>query len=272
MLWQLMRVDDPYIYKLWFQIFFALCPVFVYRISLRYTNRAMAIVATIYFIAFPTFFTDMPFLNRQEIAYLFVAACVMTASGPAIPRKAMHLRIGLFSVGVVLSHYSTSYVFFGTIAIGWFIYKILAKFSQSRLSGNSVLRSKSGRIITPSIGLINVALLLAGIFLWNGVATHTVRGLSSTVTQAIQSLRGGDDGSKSSNVSYSLFGGGAPPPTKVFANYVQSTLIQTGNETQRAAKGFYSQTTLDRYPLNIFPLANLPVSSLGHFIGATGLT
>ena len=126
MLSQLLRVDDPYIFKFWFQLLFALCPVFVYRISLRHTDRTIALIATIYFIAFPTYFTDMPFVNRQEIAYLFVGACILTATDPTLGYKAGRFRIAVFSLGIVLSHYSTAYVFLGTLIVAWIIYKALA--------------------------------------------------------------------------------------------------------------------------------------------------
>ena len=123
MLWQVTRVDDPYIYKFFFQLLFALCPVFVYRITRRRLSSALAIIAAIYFVAFPTYFQDMPFLNRQEIAFLFVAACMLLATDTAMPLRACRIKIGLFSVGVVLSHYSTAYVFAGTLVLGWIGYR-----------------------------------------------------------------------------------------------------------------------------------------------------
>lgn len=274
MLWQLMRIDDPYIFKFWFQLLFALCPVFVYRISLRYTSRALGIIAAIYFIAFPTFFTDMPFLNRQEIAYLFVATSIMTATGPKIGAKAMRLRIGIFSIGVVLSHYSTSYVFLGTIALAWFVYKLVAAFRKPRPERRpAAARPGAKRLMIPTVSLLNVAALLMGILLWNGLATHTVGGLGSILTQALESLRGGStDSGKSADVGYSLFGGGAPSPTQVLSQYVQSSIAQTGTAAGRAASGFFSAATLGKYPLTSYPLTNLPVTALGKLVGATGVS
>jgi uncharacterized membrane protein len=287
MLWQLMRIDDPYIFKFWFQLLFALCPVFVYRISLRYTNRALAMVATIYFIAFPTFFTDMPFLNRQEIAYLFVAACIMMATDPNMSNKAQSVRvkIAVFSIGVVLSHYSTSYVFLGTVGIGWVVYRVMAalhRHSRAERDSRANGRSRSNRedglqpsrrnAMVPAVSLLNVAALLIGILLWNGLATHTIGGLASILDQAIGSLRGGSDTGKSSDVSYSLFGGGgAATPAQALAQYTQSTLAQTGTAAKRAAAGFYSAATLSKYPLTIDSLTNLPTTSLGKLFGDVGV-
>lgn len=274
MLWQLMRIDDPYIYKFWFQLLFALVPMLVYRISLRYTNPGLAIIAAIYFISFPTFFTDMPFLNRQEIAYLFVAAIVAMATDPKVSHKAVRIPIGIFSLGVVFSHYSTSYVFLGTIALGYIAHKTITRLRRRRSSEREKRPTGTWRPVIPTVGLLNVAILLVGILLWNGLATHTVSGLSSAVSQALESLRGGSDSAKSGSVGYSLFGGGTTlTPTQAVAQYYQTALSSTGTAAQRAAAGFYSAATLSKYPIisSALPSGNLPLTSIGKAIAGLGL-
>lgn len=279
MLSQLLRVDDPYIFKFWFQLLFALVPIFVYRISLRHTDRTIAIIATIYFISFPTYFTDMPFINRQEIAYLFVGACILTATDPTVGHKTGRFRIAAFSLGIVLSHYSTSYVFLGTLVVAWIVYKTLVFFRRDkgtardgapvgRSNGAPVGRSRG--IINPTISIVNVLLLLAGIVLWNGVATHTFSGIGSVISQAVQSLRGGNDALKSADTRYSLLdGGGAATPDQVLSAYWQSTLIEP--DTARSSTGLFSNETLQRYPVTAAPQPNLPATSLGSLIDDIGL-
>ena len=158
-----------------------------------YDDR-VSIIATIYFLAFPTYFGDMPFLNRQEIAFLFVAACVMTATDPCVSQHKMRFTVGAFSIGVVLSHYSTAYVFFGTLTIGWICYKAWFFFVAFRNARRELPRTRSEanpRRRSPAISLLNVLLVLIGIILWDGVATHTVSGLTGTLAQAVESMRGG---------------------------------------------------------------------------------
>ena len=62
----LMHIDDAYIYKVFFQLIFAACPVMVYTISRRYFSERISILAAIYFIGFPTFLTDMPYLTVRR--------------------------------------------------------------------------------------------------------------------------------------------------------------------------------------------------------------
>jgi hypothetical protein len=162
----------------------------------------------------------MPFLNRQEIAYLFVAACVMAATDQQLPREATHARIGVFSIGVVFSHYSASYVFLGTLVLGWLFYKLFAALRFIRANGRGAAWPRARKmVLTPSVSLLNVVILVAGIGLWNGLATHTVGGFGTTLVQAVESLRGGTDTGKSEDVSYSLFG--AESDSQVMDQYAQ---------------------------------------------------
>ena len=270
-IWQIVRVDDPYVFKFFFQLLFALCPVFVYRISLRYTTRALAIIATIFFVAFPTYFTDMPFLNRQEIAFLFVAACVMTATDYAVPQRRIWLRLGIFSIGVVLSHYSTSYVFFGTLALGWLSYRswfILVRIRQKRGQPARTRLATNPLSLSPAISLLNVLVVLVGIILWNGLATHTLTGLNSTLSQAVDSLRGGD-ATQSSDVSYSLFSIATPPESQLLAQYTNTTLAQTS--AGRASGLYYKASIIKKYPIELASQPNLPVTTVGRWFEDIGL-
>jgi uncharacterized membrane protein len=265
-LWQLIRVNDPYIFKFWFQLLFALCPVFVYRIALRHTNQALALIATVYFVAFPTFFTDMPFLNRQEIAFLFVGACVLLATDTAASRRKVRVLVGVLSVGVVLSHYSTAYVYAATLALAWLGCRAWPACKWLRAK---IRRTGPTAFPVPAIALANVLLVLVGIGLWNGVATHTANGLGSTLSQAVHSLRGGSADDKSTTVGYSLFGGGAPAPSELLKNYTQASLAETA--AGRAAGVYYPQSVLAKYPVTLAPEPNMPVTTAGKLVNGTGL-
>ena len=91
----------------------------------------------------------------------------------------------------------------------------------------------------PTVSLLNVGVLLLGILLWNGLATHTVSGFGTVLSQALESLRGGSDSGKSGAVSYSLLGGGGTQsPARALALYTKQSLASTGTAAQRAAAGF----------------------------------
>ena len=276
MLWQVTRVDDPYIYKFWFQLLFALCPVMVYCVSERLTNRAISIIAVIFFVAFPTYSTDMPFLNRQEIAFLFVASCIMLVTNIQMSKKEVRLWLGIFSIGVVISHYSTSYVFFGTLALGWAGYKTWTALrkTRERSSTNRPL-AKSRRFtpvrnLTPAISLANIALVLIAIVLWAGPATHTASGFTSTLSQAVQSLRGGSTANGSGGVWYGVLQSQSLSTQQIAVAYRSSTLKET--VAQRASGLYYSQALLDRYPVQVVnPPSLTPVTAAGRVLDDGGI-
>lgn len=275
MLWQVIRVDDPYIYKFWFQVLFALCPVLVYCITERLTGRTEGILAAMFFVVFPTYFTDMPFLDRQEIAFLFVAICIMIATNADLTKREIHVRLGIFSIGVVLSHYSTTYVFFATLAAGWAGYKAWTLFRRRR-DKESVGKHAANRHsswtssinLTPAISLANVALVLLAILLWNGVATHTASGVRSTVSTIVDSLRGGSPDT-SGGLSSGLLAP-APSQAQVAAAYRKFTLSETAGG--RAAGVYYPLAVINKYPEKIIDSSELtPVTPIGRVFDDAGL-
>ena len=104
-----LNVYDQYIYKFYFQIFFALCPGLVYLISNRWTGRRISLLSAIYFLALPTFSSDMPFLVRQEVAFLFFGLMIYVLFEPAFSIRLRRLLFMMMGAGVIISHYSTTY-------------------------------------------------------------------------------------------------------------------------------------------------------------------
>ena len=64
------------------QLVFALVPVLTFLFSRRFLTRRLALVAATFTIAFPTFFTDMPYLVRQELAFFFLALLLLAGTDP----------------------------------------------------------------------------------------------------------------------------------------------------------------------------------------------
>ena len=48
------NVDSAYVYRLFYQLLFALCPVLAYTVWRRYASKFVALVAVIFFVAFPS--------------------------------------------------------------------------------------------------------------------------------------------------------------------------------------------------------------------------
>jgi uncharacterized membrane protein len=249
MLWDVTKVHDPYVYKVFFQAMFALCPVLVYRLSLRFTTPTIGLIGLTYLLCYPTFSNDMPFENRQEIAFLYVLAILLIMTQEGMPLRQKRLWIAAFSLGMIVSHYSTASVFIATI-LALCVLRVLIRMLRGRLEqAGRRLRLPPTRLEdkkNPAVvvfGLVNVFVLLLGAVLWIGVITQTGYTISSTFSSAISSIGTAFSfNSKSSDVSYNLFSFGQPSSAQLLSEYRQWTLTQTPDRA-----GFYPLAFIDAH-------------------------
>ncbi len=218
------NVDNPYIYKAFFQIIFAACPVLVYTLSRRYWSRPVAILAAAYFAGFPTFFTDMPFLNRQEIAFLFVCAGMLAITNFWWAQNQRRLLLIAAGLGVELSHYSTMYLFVGTLLLAWLIDRLIEAAPRLRRKGlrpsTGHARSAKWGLSVRNVGLGSIAALASFAFVWGGLATQTAGSALGTVGSAVA----GVFDHSGANTPYSLFSRTTITAPALLQNYHEATL------------------------------------------------
>ncbi|MDE1924558.1 MAG: DUF2206 domain-containing protein [Patescibacteria group bacterium] len=268
---------DPYLYKVLYQIFFAFVPPALYLTVRRYLSPAFALLSAVYFVAFPTFFMDMPYLNRQEIAFIFLACMFLVLFEESL---SMRLRRGLFmffGIGMVLSHYSTTYT---VIAILVFVY--LMQKALSAVRGFFERRSYSPFARTsfadfnlsavPAVpritGLMVVSLMLAS-FLWSSVLTDTsqnsiVRVVKETLATMASNSK---EDAQSSDVLYALFSWHPLNSQQLLAGYQQKVVAP-----QRAADpgDYFAQSAYKSYPIVLAPQEVMPLTALGSGLSALG--
>ncbi len=190
-------IYDPYIYKVVFQLIFAVSVIPVYSIAKRFGGATFALLAGFLFISFPTFLNDMPMLNRQEIAFLFFGMLLLLMM-LNVDRKQLFILTGFVFLGLTLSHYSTTYVTLGLLIIAWLLSKILIRMMKKE--------DRKGQLRTlPILNLPLIIIACVFVLLWNGVITKTTSGLGNTVTKTFTSLVSGQ-WSQASEVQYILSG------------------------------------------------------------------
>ena len=220
---RIISVDSPYVFKLFFQLIFALCPVLAYGIARRYFKRGISTLSIAYFVGFPTFFTDMPFLNRQEISLLFVAVGLLAATNPVWSFRRRQVSLGVAGVGTEISHYSTMYVLAGTLVIALLLSyasRLFIKSDPTRVRPDAARLDvhHGGRRRVPtargavSIGLVTVFISI--IFVWGTLATRTTS----------QVLSDGQDAIAAGIVSFVAFPGPNTPVETVLHNLRQEGL------------------------------------------------
>ncbi|GAB2449346.1 hypothetical protein GCM10027062_33260 [Nocardioides hungaricus] len=198
------------------QLVFASVPVLTYLLARRFVPRRLAVAAAILTIAFPTFFTDMPYLVRQEIAFFFLALMLLAATEHPRASHRWRLLVFAFGLGVVLSHYSTTYVL---------LMALLAA-----LIASTILR-RGERSPTVLVHPLMIAALLGSTLLWAGPITGTGGQAREVIGETIRSITGQSDGGpSSSDTSYWLLSGEETSPRERMDSYVAATLDYRAGE------------------------------------------
>ncbi len=236
---KLTGLADPDIYKLLFQLVFALVPPVLYLTLSRFLPRRAAFLAAFVFITFPTFLTDMPMLGRQEMAFLFFALALMTLFDTRMARRSKSIMVLLLGLGMILSHYSTSYVAMGVILAAKVLELLVLRWDRFRR------REQVSRVVSMPLSWPVVLALGLTVYLWNSQITNTSQGIDSTIggiTQSLPLLFG--HSTQTGESTYSLVGHKLTQE-QIFRQY-------TANVTKSrdlSASAYYPASVTDKYPI-----------------------
>ncbi len=258
----IVHVDAPYVYKFFFQFLFALCPTLVYAISRRFAPKSFAVLGSTYFIGFPTFFNDMPFLNRQEIAFLFVCVGVLSITNRAWPRRRRRIVLYIAAVGLELSHYSSTYLFLGVLLVSLLVepaIRLVASliYKIRGISGEPWPKS------TRTIGFGPVAVVAIIIAIWGGLLTQTAGSLVTQLNAAVQQIT-----TTTAGTSYSLFSGSGISPQEALANTRAAELRQN---VDSPASMYIPASVVEQYQTPIDSEPNLPLTRIGRALATVGV-
>ena len=251
-------------YKVIYQVLFALYATGVYVFSVKYAHRVLAFIAAFIFISFPTFLVDMPMLIRQEIAfgfYIILLISLFEHEQTTLQRRSLFT---LFATGMVLSHYSTTFVasgiLFGTYVLLIPRILVLKRQLQSRR------HASADRAVT--IGVLLVMSVMT--FLWIGLYTKTGSNLSAQVTTIANNLPNLIHSSPSSETSaYTLFKKVTPTKQDYLNLYVSQQHALAQLKLQPTDTLYLDAS---RYPLKAVTEPVLPITRLGIWIGHYGIS
>ncbi len=284
MLWQLTRVATPYVYKVDFPLLFAAAPVVLFEMSWRMFGRRLGVASALLFIAFPTFVDDIVFLNRQEIAFLYVSVILGLAFSGGANLRARRALIACCLAGMALAHYSTSYVFLGTLAIGAIgllasktACRLLASLRRPRGTSNgriAALATRSStranqRPIVFNWALIGLACVLLGG--WSFVEVHASSQFSADLRQIVDAATGVAGGPKSNDVNYSTLSSGndtSPGAEMTVWRLEQDQLAGT----DRVKNGFYPSSVVDEYATPPAQALRSPLTAVGRRLSTAGVS
>ena len=269
----LLKVSDPYIYKFFFQIFFAFCPGIIYLVSRRWAGRWMSLFAALFFISFPTFFSDMPFLIRQEIAFLFYGLMLWIIFEPSLQLRNRQLLFMVMGIGVALSHYSTTYIvliIFGLTAISTSILfsllkfkKIFLKHSARDIPYQDMVDRKRKVTLTMVIILIFINLL------WTSVVTKTGSNFINVITGTFVEAKNGFFENSRSIDAISLLTFRSASQQDQLNDYVANVIEPI---KKSASEGlYYDEDRYNKYPIVALRDDVLPLTGLGKLLKQGGV-
>jgi uncharacterized membrane protein len=169
----LTHIQSEYVYKLLFQVLFAFSPVMIYALARNMFDRKIAFFSAFAFAAQTWFIEQMPALNRQEIGLLFFILIFIALFDRHIHLWQQRLLFGFFTIGVVISHYSTAYIYLTLLLITLLI------------GHGSHFLFKVPRTILPRITWSKFLVVVAVIILWEGVITTS----GSNITLFLSNIR-----------------------------------------------------------------------------------
>ncbi|MEV8595688.1 DUF2206 domain-containing protein [Streptomyces sp. NPDC052012] len=266
---QLTALPDTVIFKVVLPLLFAFTPVLVHRAVRNVAPRVVALMSAVYFIVFPTFFTDMPYLGRQEIAFLLLGCAMVVLTDSRGPLPLRRIVFVILLGGIVLSHYSTTYVVVGTLAASFVldkIWRLVSRRGRTRLRR----RRREDRMLSfLTWWVVAVPAVLA--LVWSGPLTHTGGQVERTLSAVAAAVVGGDAESGSSDTAYSIFGGAKTSAEERMKDYKEELLEASASE--RGEGGDY--LPLKQVNAQATPVVDVPtmeLTELGEALDTFGIS
>jgi uncharacterized membrane protein len=260
------HVNDVYIFKVIYQALFSIVPVTTFLLFKKFSSRVIAFISTFQLMLFPTFTNDMAMLNRQEIALIFFGLMLLILFNSKISKTIKNTLFIFFGVGMVLSHYSTTYISLGLFGLAYILISLYRNNTVKRITSNIIQKGKDLNLLNPTndsqpLSLIMVASLLILTFSWIAF-THSAGNLSNVTTKILSSLSKPDGNqNKSADTFYSLFNWNKLNSTEKLANYVKDNdkiVKETKNRDD-----FYDGKISNQYPVISSSETVLPLTSFG---------
>lgn len=236
-------LSGAWVFKLVLPLLFAPVAAALYALAARFLPRPFAVTAVTLFLAFPTFYIDMAYLLRQATAFLFVAGFVLLAADKDEAGWRARVLAIVMGLGVVLSHYSTTYVLALTLLVAAAV-RIGVRLARTRI-GRPRLRdpfSVDGlSLLHPAV----VVLVTAMSVTWSGAATDTGGNLRGVLGEALSAVASGEAMPEASELRRALF---APPESaqQKLDDYSREVLEET--QESRVAGDYVATEPSEQFP------------------------
>ena len=131
----LLNIDPSWVFKLVFPVLFSLVPLGLYLLYRKYWTERISFISTIFFIANFVFFMVILTNAKQMIGELFYITLFLILFSETMVSNRNTWIVFMFAfVGLLVSHYSMTYVFLFCISFIWLGTKLFWKSAKTRIS------------------------------------------------------------------------------------------------------------------------------------------
>ncbi len=260
-----LHMPDVYVYKALMQVVFATSVVGAFHIARTLLAVPFAFLSTVILMSFPTFFQDMPFLIRQEVAFLFLVPMLYFLFNDRYSLRTRRTLFLMFGAGVLLAHYSTMYMVLAVFlmtALGtplahlvWDRLRNMRLFAESALSGS---REEGRRRGVVTVGMVAVLVTLT--FAWTSLITSTDGYVREVAKKVWSSVIEGFDGSEHSVDVFAVFSFGRVDVPVTLEEYLEQVVDP---RRESSPDEFYPAESYADFPLIPIERTELPVTPLG---------
>ena len=135
----LLNLEGTWVFKIIYPFHFALVPLGLYHIFKKQTNEKIAFLSIFYFISLSTFYTVMISLAKQQMAeifYMLLICAMFNKEMDTFKGKALYI---VFGIGIVMSHYGTTYLYMLFSLVAFFILVYILKHKSKVFTQGAIL-------------------------------------------------------------------------------------------------------------------------------------
>lgn len=243
---KLLGVGPETIFKYVYQLIFATCPLAVFLMLKLKFGKNLALVGTVFFLSLPTVGIDLPLQTRQQIAFMLFSLVILVWFNHGTEqwiKRHWHALLIIFSFAIIVSHYSTAYIYVGTLLLYYLLRTLLLSTRNAKRKDLNQSFLLPGRIIF---------LIFLFAFFWLGQVTAVSANLVEKLQPALSAfIAGGKNDSSSENTITPI--NGQTNPLYGYILRTKSEGTQVSQETYREVLPI--NDTLDVAP----PLRSLPI-------------
>ncbi|HZK71182.1 MAG TPA: DUF2206 domain-containing protein, partial [Clostridia bacterium] len=135
-----MNIGFTWVFKIVYIVLYSFFPICLYGIFKKQSNEKIGFFACFFLMCIFSFYSEMTSLMRQEIAEFFLMlVALLMINNKAVSAVNKTILIVIFSVSLVVSHYSSSYLYMCSLISVYFIQLFF---------NNQNIRKSLSRIIT----------------------------------------------------------------------------------------------------------------------------